>query len=120
MCHSSLLSTGTLTEWHDHLGHPSPYVIQRLFSHHLTHGGTLGKHNRPPGYPSCKEAHLVHLPYHVRLDQITRVQEVVHSNLCEFPIGYNGSRYMLVMVDQFSWFVWTFLLKKTNDVGECV
>ena len=120
MCHASLLSTGTLAEWHNRLGHPSSSVIQHLFSHHLTHGGALGEHSRTPGCPSCKSAHLAQLPYPVRLDQITRVLEVVHSDLCEFPIGYEGNRYMLVMVDQFSRFVWTFPLKQKSDVGECV
>ena len=120
MCHRSRLSTGTLTEWHDRLGLPSPSIIQRLFFDHLTHRGTLGTHTCPSGCPSCKEAHLSQLSYPVRLDQITWVLEVVHSDMCELPLGHDGHRVMWVMVDQFRRFVWTFPLKQKSDVGMCV
>ena len=54
LCHASILNTGTLSEWHDRLGHPSHGVIHRLLGGHLAHGGRLGSHSSPPGCPSCK------------------------------------------------------------------
>ena len=56
----------------------------------------------------------------MHLDKINKVLKVVHFDRCEFPLGYDGSRYLLAMADQFNMFVWTSPLKQKSDVGECV
>ena len=106
--------------WHQRLGHPARDVVQQLVNGHLAHGLNLGNSKAADSCPTCKEGHLTQLPYPVRFDQVQTVLELVHSDLCELPAAYDGSRYLLTLTDQYSRFVWTFALQQKSQVSTII
>ena len=97
--------------WHHRLGHPARETITFSAKHHLAHGINLGHSSSSPSCPTCKERHLTQLSYPVCFDQVQSLLELVYSDLCELSVPYDGSRYLLTLIDQYSHYVWTFSLQ---------
>ena len=105
------LSTG-VDLWHARLGHPNPATLRhilRSFSFtcnkiddHTCHACRLGKH--------------VHLPFSTSSHVASYPFELIHSDVWTSPIASNtGYLYYLVILDDFSHYVWTFPLRRKSD-----
>ena len=106
------LATG-VDLWHARLGHPNHATLRhilRSFSFtcnknedHSCHACRLGKHARLPFRPS---SFVASYPF-----------ELVHSDVWTSPVASNtGFLYYLVILDDFSHYVWTFPLRRKSDV----
>jgi hypothetical protein len=106
-------ATTSSTTWHHRLGHPGRDALMQLTrsatipctrSHdeHLCHVCQLGRH--------------VRLPFSSSSSHATHAFDLVHCDLWTSPItSMSGYKYYLVVLDDFSHYVWTFPLRAKSE-----
>ena len=106
-------ATTSSTTWHRRLGHPGRDALMQLTrsatipctrSHdeHLCHACQLGRH--------------VRLPFSSSSSHATHAFDLVHCDLWTSPItSMSGYKYYLVVLDDFSHYVWTFPLRAKSE-----
>jgi hypothetical protein len=106
------LTTVAPTTWHRHLGHPDPVALYSLSrssfiqctstKHDFCHACQLGKHTR---LPFCSSSYRVEHPF-----------DLIHLDLwTSLVVSVSGSRYYLVILDDFTHYLWTFSLKLKSN-----
>jgi hypothetical protein len=106
------LTVVALTTWHRRLGHPGPDTLSSLSlssfiqctgkKHDFCHACQLGKHIR---LPFCSSSHRAEHPF-----------DLIHLDLWTSPvISVSGYKYYLVILDDFTHYLWTFPLKLKSD-----
>jgi hypothetical protein len=99
--------------WHSRFGHPGHDALQHLSrlagfscspsSRHTCHACRLGKHVR---LPFSESTHISSFPF-----------QLLHCDVWTSPIMSNsGYKFYLVILDDFSHYVWTFPLRHKSDV----
>jgi hypothetical protein len=100
------------TTWHHRLGHPSPDALSSLSQssfiqctskkHDFYHVCQLGKHTR---LPFCSSSHCAEHPF-----------DLIHLDLWTSPVvSVSGSKYYLVILDNYTNYLWTFPIKLKSD-----
>jgi hypothetical protein len=100
------------TTWHRRLGHPGPDALSSLSrssfiqctrkKHDFCHACQLVKHTR---LPFCSSSH-----------RAEHSIDLIHLDFWTSPvISVSGSKYYLVILDDFTHYLWTFLLKLKSD-----
>jgi hypothetical protein len=100
------------TTWHRRLGHPGPDALSSLSrssfiqctskKHDFCHACQLGKHTK---LPFCSSSHHAEHPF-----------DLIHLDLWTSPVvSVSGSKYYMVIPDDFTHYLWTFLLKLKSD-----
>jgi hypothetical protein len=109
----TLTTVTSASTWHRRLGHPDRDVISRLSStvaiyylklnlDSLCHACQLGHHTRPPFYTSSSHANK---PF-----------DLIHCDLwTSHVLSASGYKYYLVVLDDFSHYLWTFPLRLKSD-----
>jgi hypothetical protein len=109
---SHALTVITLTTWHHRLGHPGPDALSSLSrssfiqctskKHDFCHACQLGKHNR---LPFCSSSHRAEHHF-----------DLIHLDLWTSPVvSVSGSKNYLVILYDFTHYLWTFPLKLKSD-----
>jgi hypothetical protein len=107
-----VLTVVALTMWHHRLGHLGPDALSSLSrssfiqctskKHDFCHACQLGKHTR---LSFCSSSHRAeHLFDLIHLDLLT-----------SHVVSVSGSKYYLVILDDFTHYLWTFSLKLKSD-----
>jgi histone deacetylase 1/2 len=111
-----LIATTTSTElWHRRLGHPGRDSMLHLHKKsfipcnkaatHVCHACQLGKH--------------VRLPFSRSTSISVEPFQLIHCDLWTSPVlSISGFKYYLVIVDDFSHFMWTFPLRHKSDTAD--
>jgi hypothetical protein len=100
------------TMWHHRLGHPGPDALSSLsqssfiqctnMKHDFCHACQLGKHTR---FPFCSSSHRAEHPF-----------DLIHLDLwTSHVVSVSGSKYYLVILDDYTQYLWTFPLKLKSD-----
>jgi hypothetical protein len=100
------------TTWHRRLGHPGTNALSSLSrpsfiqctsnKHDFCHACQLGKHTR---LPFCSSSHCAEHAF-----------DLMHLDLWASPVvSVSGSKYYLVILDDFTHYLWTFPLKLKSD-----
>jgi hypothetical protein len=99
--------------WHRRLGHPGCDVMSKLSSstsvsgcrgsfEHLCHACQLGRH--------------VRLPFPTSSSRATNIFDLIHCDVWTSPvISISGYKYYLLILDDFSHYLWTFPLRQKSD-----
>jgi hypothetical protein len=98
--------------WHHRLGHSGPDALSSLSrssfincisnKHDLCHACPLGKHIR--------------LPFSSSSNHAAKAFDLIHLDLWTSPVvSVSGSKYYLVILDDFTHYLWTFSLKLKSD-----
>jgi hypothetical protein len=106
------LTVVALITWHRRLGHPGPDALSSLSrssfiqctsnKHDFCHACQLGKHTR---LPFCSSSHRAEHAF-----------DLMHLDLWASPVvSVSGSKYYLVILDDFTHYLWTFSLKLKSD-----
>jgi hypothetical protein len=107
-----LVSTTSSTTWHRRLGHPGPDVMTKITSsldpsysrghfEGLCHACQLGRHTRLPFTTSSRAEQAF---------------DLIHCDLWTSPVlSLSGYKYYLVILDDFSHFLWIFPLRLKSD-----
>lgn len=104
---SALLAANNTSLWHARLGHPGDASLQQILhsfdlscvkdDDHTCHACRLGKH--------------VRLPFSTSNSISSIPSQLLHCDVWTYPIMSNfGFKYYLVILDDFSYFAWTFPL----------
>jgi histone deacetylase 1/2 len=100
--------------WHRRLGHPSSFVVQQVLRKNkiaYTHEST------PYICDSCQLAKSHQLPYSISTSVSTAPLEQVFSDVWgPAPLSVGKHAYYVSFIDDFSKFIWIYLLKKRSDV----
>jgi hypothetical protein len=106
------LAVVALTTWHRRLGHPGPDALSSLSrssfiqctskKHDFCHACQLSKHTR---LPFCSSSH--HVEHHFDL--------IHHDFWTSHVVSVSGSKYYLVILDDYTHYLWTFPLKLKSD-----
>jgi hypothetical protein len=98
--------------WHSRLGHPSHKVLTTLFPSLQCNSSLSSIHCK-----HCLAGKMHKLPFPVSNKKSTAPFALVHADLWgPAPItSFTGFRYYLVLVDDFTKFTWTYLLKHKSD-----
>jgi hypothetical protein len=100
------------TMWHRHLGHPGPDGLSSLSrssfiqctsnKHDFCHSCQLAKHTR---LRFCSSSHRAEHAF-----------DLMHLDLWTSPVvSVSGSKYYLIILDDFTHFLWTFPLKLKSE-----
>jgi hypothetical protein len=106
------LAAVTTTTWHHRLDHPGPDALYILSSssfihctsnkHEFCHACQLGKHTK--------------LSFHSSSHRAEHLFDLIHLNLWTSPVvSVSGSKYYLVILNDFTHYLWTFHLKLKSD-----
>jgi hypothetical protein len=106
------LTAVVLTTWHRRLGHPGPDALSSLSrssfiqctskKHDFCHACQLGKHTR---LPFCSSLYRAEHPF-----------DLIHLDLwTSLVVSVSGSKYYLVILDDFTHYLWTFPLKLKSN-----
>jgi hypothetical protein len=97
------------TTWHRRLGHPGPSLSRSSFiqctnkKHDFCRACQLGKHTR---LPFCSSSHRAEHPF-----------DLIHLDLWTSPVvSVSVSKYYLLILDDFTHYLWTFPLKLKSDI----
>jgi hypothetical protein len=107
-----ILAVVATSTWHRRLGHPGPDALSSLSrssfisctrtTHNFCHTCQLVKHTRLPFSNSSSHAE--------------KTFDLLHLDLWTSPvISVSGSKYYLVILDDFTHYLWTFPLKQKSD-----
>jgi Integrase core domain/GAG-pre-integrase domain len=95
--------------WHKRLGHPSDRVLNRIFNYSSNTCNTCG---------ICKMAKQAKLPFSLSTSKTLSPFELVHSDVWgPAPLmSYNGFKYFVLFIDDFSRTTWLYLLRSKDEV----
>ena len=101
--------------WHQHMGHPSRNAIKHLH----TATWDLWKISFPSQFPvctGCAQGKMMECPFTPSYSHGTRPLELVHSDLCDFPVlSYYQWRYVVTFFDGFSSFAAIYPVSVKSD-----
>uniref|UniRef100_A0A2N9FSD8 Integrase catalytic domain-containing protein n=1 Tax=Fagus sylvatica TaxID=28930 RepID=A0A2N9FSD8_FAGSY len=101
--------------WHSRLGHPSNKILSSMFPS-LQCNSSLTNSVKTHCI-HCLAGKMHQLPFPVSNKSVSSPFALIHADLWgPAPImSYTGFRYYLVLVDEFTKFTWTYLLKHKSD-----
>ncbi|KAJ0848538.1 putative RNA-directed DNA polymerase [Helianthus annuus] len=111
MCYNSFLKSSM---WHSRLGHPSDQVLAVL-------KGNLDIKTIDHGpCEICHKAKQVRVPFPLSEHKTKEIGDIAHLDLWgPYKVSsYEGFRYFLTVVDDYSRSVWCYLLKNKMEVSE--
>jgi histone deacetylase 1/2 len=101
--------------WHRRFGHPNNATLSSLLSEFAIPCNRDTHH--PATCESCQQGKHVRLPFSSSSTTSMFPFELLHCDLWTSPIeSISGFKYYLVMLDDFTHFVWTFPLRNKSDV----
>jgi hypothetical protein len=107
---TALASTST---WHRRLGHPDRDIISKLSSTNAIH---CNKSQSDPLCHACPLGHHTRLPFHSSSSHTNKPFKLIHCDLWTSPVlSIYGYKYYLVVLDDFTHYLWTFLLRLKSD-----
>lgn len=126
MCESFLFS-GEINKanelWHRRFGHLGERNLTSLISGGIV-DGMKSKHGKKQQVicEPCVAAKQTRNPFALRLERRTsRVLELVHSDVCGpvTPASWNGARYFVSFIDDWSRFTVVYLIESKDEVAGC-
>ncbi|KAB2594907.1 hypothetical protein D8674_030357 [Pyrus ussuriensis x Pyrus communis] len=101
--------------WHQRLGHPAHDVMTFMLKQSNIPVQTDDNHNT---YISCIQGKMSRLPFPVRTARCTSPFQKVHTDVWgPTPVrSIEGYRYYVTFVDEYTRFVWIFLMSNKSDV----
>jgi transposase InsO family protein/uncharacterized membrane protein YgcG len=106
-------ATMSSTTWHRRLGHPGHDALMQL-----TRSATIPCTRSPAEHVchACQLGRHVRLPFSSSSSHATHAFDLVHCDLWTSPItSMSGYKYYLVVLDDFSHYVWTFPLRAKSE-----
>ena len=100
--------------WHQRLGHPNAVTTSTLLSEFSL--PCNNDHHDPLVCESCQQGKHVHLPFRSSSSYSSFPFELLHCDIWTSPhTSISGFQYYLVILDDFTHFIWTFPLKHKSD-----
>ena len=98
--------------WHARLGHPNHTVLRQILRSFSFSCDKLDEHS----CEACRLGKHVRLPFSASSSVSTFPFQLLHSDVWTSPVASNtGYLYYLVILDDYSHYVWTFPLRRKSD-----
>jgi hypothetical protein len=105
--------TSTTLPWHDRLGHPGTQVLDVLSRHF---GFSCNKNKHSSFCNSCHLSNSKRLPFYESNSFTFSPFDIIHCDLWTSPVpSKTGYKYYMVLIDNFSNFVWVYPLKFKSE-----
>ncbi|GKC22878.1 retrovirus-related pol polyprotein from transposon TNT 1-94 [Tanacetum coccineum] len=109
--------------WHQRLSHLNFTTINNLVKNNLVRGLPKMKFKKDHLYSAC-EQEKIHRKHHKSKTAfaLNKPLYLLHMDLCG-PMrvkSINGKRYVLVVVDDYSWYTWVFFLRSKDEASELI
>jgi len=105
--------TTTSLPWHDRLGHPGAQVFDVLFHHFNL---SCNKDDSSNFCNSCQLSNSKRLPFFASNSFTFSPFDIIHCDLWTSPItSKTGYKYYMVLIDNFSHFIWVYPLKYKSE-----
>jgi transposase InsO family protein len=102
--------------WHQWLGHPGRRTLQQTLCHL-----EFVPSKQPSVCDSCQRGKHVRLPFSSSTSISYVPFQLVHADVWTYPVSsFSGFKYYLVLVDDFTHYIWTFPLRAKSDVFACL
>lgn len=115
------LSKASWDVWHRRLAHLGPSSMDQLFGN-LSTGASISRSspiNKDTVCEGCVMGKIVRPPFPSSASRADHPLDLVHTDLCEMEkASEGGTRYMLVLVDDYSRYIWAYFLKKKSDTQD--
>jgi len=114
--------------WHRRYGHIGKHGLMKVISDEMVRGLALKKEaiNTTDGLGSicgpCMEGKQTRQPFQEhKLPRSSRPLELIHSDVCGYmnPTSWNGKRYFVTFMDDFTHFCVVYFICAKSDVLEC-
>ena len=103
------------SKWHSRLGHPSSVIVKLILSRNKL--PVVGERNSETICDSCQCAKSHQLPYPISTSVSTKPLQLIFSDVWgPAPSSISRHTYYVSFIDDYSKFVWIYLLKKRSDV----
>ncbi|KAK1699519.1 hypothetical protein QYE76_016216 [Lolium multiflorum] len=100
--------------WHARLGHPSSAALRQIMQGFSFTCDKTDAHS----CAACRLGKHVRLPFSSSSTVASFPFQLIHSDVWTLPVPSNsGYNYYLVILDDYSHFVWTFPLRRKSDVA---
>lgn len=119
-CHHTLNCQHT---WHRRFGHRDPAVFERLKKEDLASGVKIVDCGARIVCEHCLEGKMARLPFPQQsVKKTTRPLQLVHTDLCGpmRNVTPGGNRYFLSIIDDYSRYLWLYLLKNKAEAKGCI
>ena len=105
--------------WHRRFGHINPEYLKKMKSEDMVTGWNSGE--KIVRCEPCLSGKQAENPYNGHRSPTKRILERVHSDICGpfTPESYDGNRYFVSFIDDYSHFTCVYLLKNKSEVYEC-
>jgi hypothetical protein len=101
-----------LTTWHCRLGHPGPDALSSLSRSSFIQC-TSKKHDF---CYACQFGKRIRLPFYSSLHRAEHPFDLIHLDIWTSPVvSVSGSKYYLIILDDFTHYLWSFSLKLKSD-----
>jgi hypothetical protein len=98
--------------WHRHLGYPGPDTLSSL-SRSSFINCTCSKHDL---CHACQLGKYIRLPFSSSSNRVAKDFDLIHLDLwTSLVVSVSGSKYYLVILDDFTHYLWTFPLQLKSD-----
>jgi len=97
--------------WHARLGHPQSRILTKLCLPFMYKQNVFCE--------SCVLGKSTKLPFESRKSYTTSFLHTLHSDVWgpAFVPSYDGNQFYLIIVDEYSWHIWFFLMNRKSDVA---
>jgi Integrase core domain/GAG-pre-integrase domain len=95
--------------WHQRIGHPSDRVFKNLFNFSNLDNSSC---------ETCKLGKLTRLPFNLSTSKSDKPFDLIHSDVWgpASIVSFNGYKYFVLFIDEFSKTTWLYLLKNKSEV----
>ena len=106
----------TVELWHQRLGHPGRRTLHQTLCHL-----DFVPSKQPPVCDSCQLGKHVRLPFSSSNSVSYVPFQIVHADVWTSSVSsFSGFKYYLVLIDDFTHYIWTFPLRAKSDVFHCL
>ncbi|KAI5748286.1 hypothetical protein M8J77_023876 [Diaphorina citri] len=105
--------------WHRRFGHISFHGLKEMINKKLVNGIDQGiQIDTNKICEPCIKGKMTRLPFSKTRDRANDILQIVHTDLCGpiDPISHEGYRYILTFLDDYSHFLYVYLLKEKSEV----
>ena len=116
-------NAGTLQLWHARFGHAPTDVCLQMQRKQLGRGVDITDLDHPAMQycPGCLTSRLKQTPFPSHEEVSTSPLELVHSDLCDMlSPSWDKKRYMLVLVDQHTRYLWAYALEMKSETSATI
>ena len=115
---------GNQARWHQRLGHATFDAISQLRTHNLVTGMLITAQPGPgldTPCPGCVVAKARQQPFRSRPETSQRPLDIVHADLLNPLVkSWDGKQYILMIVDQFSRYLWAYPISLKSDAAAVI